>query len=104
VVTPIKRVTEDGSVTIKLYSDPELVVAVIAPDAPTNVRAVSGSRESTVVTWDASASDGGSDLTGYNVYVDGNLVCTTTQLRCEVNGLNNSRTYSVRVMGVNKIG
>jgi hypothetical protein len=104
VVTPIKRVTEDGSVQIKLFSDPELVVAVITPDAPTNVRAVSGSRESTVVTWDASASDGGSDLTGYNVYIDGNLVCTTTQLRCEVNGLNNSRTYSVRVMGVNRIG
>jgi uncharacterized repeat protein (TIGR02543 family) len=105
VVTPIKRAEQDGVIELQIFSDPELVIAATAPTSPRAVRAVSGSKASSVITWTAPDSDGGSELKNYDVLVDGNVVCAgTTALSCNVGNLRDGTRYNVSVIARNDIG
>ena len=105
IVTPIKRADQNGVIEMQIFSDPEIVVAATAPTSPGTVRAVSGSRASSVITWSPPASDGGSELKNYDVLVDGTVICAgTTALSCNVGNLRDGTRYNVSVIARNDIG
>ena len=78
---------------------------VAPPSAPTDVSGDPGDGEVTV-TWAASASTGGSPITGYTVtsFPDGETCETTGALTCTVPWLTNGRAYTFTVTATNAIG
>jgi uncharacterized repeat protein (TIGR02543 family) len=97
--------TVDGSITVELTKDPEVVVAATKPGAPTGVSATSGADASSVVSWSAPSSNGGSPLTGYTATSSNGLSCsTTTLLTCSIAGLTNGTPYTFTVKAINIIG
>jgi hypothetical protein len=102
---PLQRATVDGSITVRIYSDPELVVAATPPTAPQNVLVVGPGRGSSTVSWLAPTSTGGSPITGYDVFLDNVLACSTvTVLTCDLTNLSDSNTYNVKVKAKNAVG
>lgn len=75
------------------------------PSAPTGVSAVAGAASATV-SWDAPASDGGSDITGYTVTSSPDeKTCTSIATRsCVVSGLTNGTAYTFTVVATNAEG
>ena len=105
VVTELKRATVDGSIQVEITSDPELVVAATAPTSPRTVSAVSGSRNSSVVSWSAPTYNGGTAINNYDVLVNGTVVCSaTTSLSCDLSNLTDGTRYNVSVIARNAIG
>ncbi len=72
--------TSDGSVTIPITEDPEIVIAIKKPDAPTDVIAIGGADASAQVTWTAPANNGGAEITSYLVTSSGGQTCSPTSL------------------------
>ena len=82
------------------------------PGPPAGLAAIAGNAQVTL-SWAAPASDGGSPVSGYNVYqgtspdgetarpVNGSLVTGTSYT---VTGLTNGTTYYFRVTAVNRVG
>jgi len=104
-VTLLGRAIENGRATFFLRSDPELVIAITVPDAPTNVIATTGADAQSVITWSAPAVDGGSSIIGYRVTSSGGQSCTTTTaLTCIVTGLTNGTSYTFTVAAKNARG
>lgn len=80
--------------------------SVTAPDAPTNVVAVAGDTEATI-TWDAPASDGGSDVILYTVTSDPediSAMVAGSELEATVTGLTNGLDYTFTVTATNSVG
>ena len=104
-ITELGRAQSDGVVTVELFEDPEIVIAITAPDAPQSVTAVAGDQKATV-SWSAPASDGGDSITGYTVTANTGETCTWTSgpLTCEVTGLANGTNYTFSVVATNSIG
>ena len=52
-VTPtlLTTATTDGSAVISITDDPQIIIAITKPDAPTGVSATSGGNASTTVSW-----------------------------------------------------
>ena len=97
--------TVDGSITVSLTKDPEVVVAATKPGAPTGVSATSGADASSVVSWTAPASNGGSEITGYTATSSSGQTCsTTTLLTCSITGLANGTAVTFTVKAINVIG
>lgn len=102
-VTELGRATVDGSVTVELTDDPEIVVAATAPSAPTSVAGVAGDTAATV-SWTAGSS-GGAAITSYTVTASpGGATCTTATTTCVVTGLTNNTSYTFSVTATNSIG
>jgi predicted phage tail protein len=87
-----------------------LAVPVTAPGAPAGLTATPGDAKVTL-TWSAPPSDGGSPVTGYNVYVatsadftDAGVVPGVTGTALAVIDLVNGTPYYFRVTAVNKVG
>lgn len=83
-------------------------VASQRPAAPTGLRATAGDQKATL-NWTAPADNGGSDITGYNVYqaTEGTgftKVATVTGTTAEITGLTNGVKYGFYVTAVNAIG
>ena len=93
----------DGSAVILITEDPQIVIAITKPDAPTGVSATSGGNASTTVSWTAP-SDGGSVITGYTVTSNAGQTCTSTTTSCSISGLTNGTPYTFTVTATNSIG
>ena len=105
-VTAVNRVG-DGEPSSEVAATP-----VTAPGAPTGLTATAGNTQVTL-TWTAPASDGGSPVSGYNVYqgtspggeaaapVNSSLATTTSYT---VTGLTNGTTYYFTVTAVSAVG
>ncbi|PWL20814.1 MAG: hypothetical protein DCO81_04245 [Candidatus Aquiluna sp. XM-24bin5] len=102
-ITELGRATADGTITVELTEDPEIVVASTVPDKPTGVSATAASEEA-VVSWTAPTSDGGSAITGYTVTSSGGQTCTTATTSCTVAGLTNGTSYTFSVKATNVVG
>jgi hypothetical protein len=104
VATEIESATTDGQVTISIYRDPEIVIAIGKPGAPTNVQATSGDNSSSTIAWAAPASNGGGAITSYLVTSSQGQTCTTATLTCTVTGLTNGTSYTFSVTATNSAG
>jgi uncharacterized repeat protein (TIGR02543 family) len=106
VVSELQRATVDGSITVELRSDPELVIAAIKPTAPRSAAAASAGSGSSTISWLAPSSNGGSEVIEYTAYVatDPTKSCTTATLSCTITGLTNSTSYNFVVTATNGVG
>jgi uncharacterized repeat protein (TIGR02543 family) len=106
VVAELQRATVDGSITVELRSDPELVIAATKPTAPISASASSAGSGSSAISWQAPASNGGSAVIEYtaSVVTDSSKSCTTVTLTCTITGLSNSTNYSFVVTATNGVG
>lgn len=96
--------TQDGTITVSLTSDPEVVIAATKPDAPTNVSATSNGDQQSIISWSAPTSTGGADITGYTATASNGQSCTTSTLTCTITGLSNGTAYTFTVKATNSVG
>jgi uncharacterized repeat protein (TIGR02543 family) len=102
-VTELGRATLDGSVTVELTEDPEIVVAATKPSAPSVVSGTAGDTRASI-SWTAGSS-GGSPITGYTVTASpGGATCSTASTSCTISSLSNNTSYTFRVVARNALG
>ncbi len=93
----------DGSAIISITDDPQIIIAITKPDAPTGVSATSGENASTTVSWTAP-SDGGSPITSFTATSNAGQSCTSVTTTCSITGLTNGSPYTFTVTATNAIG
>jgi titin len=101
--TLLTTATTDGSAVISITDDPQIIIAITKPDAPTGVSATSGGNASTTVSWTAP-SDGGSAITGYTATSNAGQTCSSSTTTCSITGLTNGTPYTFTVTATNAIG
>ena len=94
------------------------IATIVVPDAPASVGAEAGNQKA-VVSWTEPESDGGADVTGYQVQFGQSptgpwsnatggcapgVTNTSTALECEITGLTNGQTYYFQVAAINSAG
>jgi Fibronectin type III domain len=107
-VTAVNDFNTQGPMSGQASATP--AAAVTAPGAPTLLTAEAGNGQVSL-SWTAPASDGGADVTGYDVY-DGTtgdftastMATTSTSTSATVTGLANGTTYDFWVTAVNTAG
>ena len=94
----------DGQVQLSISEDPVIVVAMVAPDAPTGVIATAIDSSSATINWTAPTNNGGSAITGYTATSSGGQTCTAVTTSCVMNGLTPGVDYTITVFATNTIG
>jgi hypothetical protein len=92
---------EHGNSTTMNY-----VINVVYPDppaVPTGLAAEPGDGE-VALSWEAPQDDGGAEVTGYEVVVDGDQSVAVAGTSTVVDGLTNGQEYSFTVAAVNEAG
>jgi len=104
-VTPtlLTTATADGSAVISITDDPQIIIAITKPDAPTGVSATSGGNASSTISWTAP-SDGGSTITSYTATSNAGQTCSSSTTSCSITGLTNGTPYTFTVTATNSIG
>jgi uncharacterized repeat protein (TIGR02543 family) len=104
-ITPtlLTTATADGIAVISITDDPQIIIAITKPDAPTGVSATSGENATSTVSWTAP-SDGGSAITGYTATSNAGQTCSSATTSCSVTGLTNGTPYTFTVTATNSIG
>jgi hypothetical protein len=103
IPTLLTIATTDGRAVISITDDPQIIIAITKPDAPTGVSATSGGNSSTTVSWTAP-SDGGSAITSYTATSNAGQTCTSATTSCSVTSLTNGTPYTFTVTATNSIG
>ena len=103
-VTLLGTATQDGTVTVSVYSDPEVVVVATKPGAPSSVAATSNATQQSVISWSAPTSDGGASITSYTATANTGANCTTTTTSCTITGLLDATSYTFTVTATNSLG
>ena len=93
----------DGSAVISITDDPQIIIAITKPDAPTGVSATSGGNASSTISWTAP-SDGGSAITSYTATSNAGQTCSSSTTSCSITGLTNGTAYTFTVTATNSIG
>ena len=101
--TLLTTATADGIAIISITDDPQIIIAITKPDAPTGVTATSGENATSTVSWTAP-SDGGSAITGYTATSNAGQTCSSATTSCSVTGLTNGTPYTFTVTARNSIG
>ena len=107
--------TDDGNNTETLMSDPTAVVAAAPPSAPQGLTAVKAEETGKInASWQAPASNGGADVTGYKVQwkkatgswnTAGDVSEANVSSRAHaITGLEGDTEYNIRVAAVNSAG
>jgi hypothetical protein len=104
VVTLLGTAAQDGSAEVRITDDPEVVIVITKPDAPTGVTATSGGNATSTVSWSAPTLDGGSAITRYTATANGGQSCESATTSCSVSGLTNGTAYTFTVTATNAIG
>ena len=113
VETVSVKVTATDTSSATVSDEFNIVVAAVAPDAPTSLTATASGSTTINLSWTAPASTGGSAITGYKIEIssDGgsswtDLVANTasTTTTYEHTGLAASTTRHYRVSAINSIG
>jgi hypothetical protein len=92
-VTELGRAAVDGTVTVELTEDPQIVVAATRPGAPSGVAGIPGNGQ-VVVSW-TPGNSGGSAITGYTVTASpGGATCSTSSTSCTFSSLTNNTARS----------
>jgi uncharacterized repeat protein (TIGR02543 family) len=101
---PLTRATQNGTVTVLITEDPEIVVAITKPESPTNVSGTSTVTTELIVSWTAPAIDGGSPITSYTATIAAGASCTSATTSCTITGLTAGTSYTFSVTATNTIG
>ena len=95
----------DGQVQVSITKDPAVVVAMVAPDAPTGVTATAIDTTSATISWTAPTNSGGATINGYTARSNATQTCTaTTATSCVMTGLVTGTAYTFTVVATNAIG
>jgi uncharacterized repeat protein (TIGR02543 family) len=95
----------DGQVQVSISKDPVVVVAMVAPDAPTGVTATPIDSTSATISWVAPANNGGSAITKYVATAGAGRSCESlSATTCVINGLVAGTPYTFTVIASNAIG
>ena len=85
----------------------DTVYVADVPGAPTGLLA-ERSNAAAHIEWDAPSDDGGSGITGFQVFVDGVLTAETPDrgdaVDADLSGLANGQDYEIEVAALNEIG
>lgn len=99
------RVATLNAVGAGAYSTAVTVTATDVPSAPKNVVATLNDARNIDLVWDAPASNGGKEITGYTVTVNGGEgTVTVTGTSATVTGLTAGATYTFTVKATNANG
>jgi uncharacterized repeat protein (TIGR02543 family) len=95
----------DGQVQVSITKDPVVVVAMVAPDAPTGVTATPIDSTSATISWTAPANNGGTAITKYVATAGAGKSCESlSATTCVINGLVTGTPYTFTVIASNVIG
>jgi hypothetical protein len=94
----------NGQVQVSITKDPAVVVAMVAPDAPTGVTATAINESSATISWTASASNGGSAIVKYVATAGAGKSCESVTTSCVINGLAARTPYTFTVLANYAIG
>lgn len=96
-------ITASGNIILLAPFDGVYSLGKIAPSAPLNLNATAGNGY-VILSWDASADDGGSPITGYRIYRNETLITTVTSLSHNDTSITNGLNYTYYVTAVNVAG
>jgi uncharacterized repeat protein (TIGR02543 family) len=95
----------DGQVQVSISKDPVVVVAMVAPDAPTGVTATPIDSTSATISWAAPANNGGTAITKYVATAGAGKSCESlSATTCVIDGLVTGTPYTFTVTASNLIG
>jgi hypothetical protein len=97
-------VTVTGSSGTLIHSSTITVIVPTVPSAPQNLVATAGNHQVSL-TWNAPVSNGGSPITGYDIYRNGTEIATNIASASYTDiGLTNGDTDTYQVTAVNAVG